>query len=762
MVNYVSIKGAGRETTILEADSTDRVLVLNNIRGVFVDSLALKGGSGRFGGAVSIRHSQSVFRHVDIENNNAKRGGAVFSFEANPVFEDVTFESNVATEGRGGAVYSIGSNMVFKSSTLKDNYVIPFDYEGQEFGYGGGIYGFNSQMVFDSLVVTNNTLSGPTSQGGGVYLINSEGFESTSVIKDMIIQGNSAAYGGGIALKRVSPIIERVFIVGNSAIYNGGGIYCYESHPIIRNVTIADNWTYFNNSFGAGIFIDGIQSPFFPGVRMVNSIVWGNERGAGSGQEGIPDQIVVSGQGRTLEVAYSDIEDLEGDGMLEMGTDINIVLDASNIDEDPVFFDTESMDYSLSQGSPAIDAGTAYYISQIDETVLVNIPEDEHLGNAPDIGALESPYEGTGGSTELVVEYMEGWNIVGLPLYVEDASYGTLFSDAVTGTLYGYDNSYYGSDVLEAGNGYWLVFTNDGSADISGEAITNLTISLSEGWNLITGISSPVPVGSISDPGGIIVSGTIYGYGVSYYNADAIEPGKGYWINASADGEVMFDEGLARSRPVFEDMTAGANRLTINGQNLYFGIDIPANKMMNYSLPPKPPSGAFDVRFKGNTKIRGENSEIEVMSPYETITIRYDVVLDAGEYMDWVLGTGSGEEYILEQDGEITVPTEDTFTLERKAIIPISYALHQNYPNPFNPVTTLRYDLPIYNYVTLTIYDLNGRVVNQIVNTIQLAGHHSVQWNATDMHGKPVSAGVYLYQIRAGDFVQTKKMVLLK
>ena len=62
MVNYVSIKGAGRETTILDADTTDRVLVLNNIRGVFVDSLTLKGGSGRFGGAVSMRHSRSVFR----------------------------------------------------------------------------------------------------------------------------------------------------------------------------------------------------------------------------------------------------------------------------------------------------------------------------------------------------------------------------------------------------------------------------------------------------------------------------------------------------------------------------------------------------------------------------------------------------------------------------------------------------------------------------------------------------------------------------
>jgi len=375
------------------------------------------------------------------------------------------------------------------------------------------------------------------------------------------------------------------------------------------------------------------------------------------------------------------------------------------------------------------------------------------------MGAFE--FEGDTPST-MSVEYLEGWNIVGLPLYVEDASPGTLFPDAVDGTLYGYEGSYYSSGVLETGNGYWLVFTTDGSADMSGEAIASLTISLSEGWNLITGISSPVAVESISDPGSIIVSGTIYGYGGSYYNAEAIEPGKGYWLNAFADGEVTFGEGLARSRPVFEDMTAGANTLTINGQNLYFGIDIPADKMMSYSLPPKPPSGAFDIRFSGDTRIAGDKTEIEIMSPYETITISYDVVLNAGEHMNWVLSSESGKEYTLEGTGEITVPTEETFTLERKAIIPIAYTLHQNYPNPFNPITSLRYDLPEQAQVTLTVYDMLGREVTQLVNTTQEAGYKSVQWNATDMHGKPVSAGVYLYQIRAGEFVQTKKMVLLK
>ena len=90
------------------------------------------------------------------------------------------------------------------------------------------------------------------------------------------------------------------------------------------------------------------------------------------------------------------------------------------------------------------------------------------------------------------------------------------------------------------------------------------------------------------------------------------------------------------------------------------------------------------------------------------------------------------------------------------------YELSQNYPNPFNPVTTFRYDLPENSHVNITIYDMLGRQVRTLVNQTQDAGYRSVIWNATNDYGKPVSAGVYLYQIQAGEFRQTKKMVLLK
>jgi len=91
-----------------------------------------------------------------------------------------------------------------------------------------------------------------------------------------------------------------------------------------------------------------------------------------------------------------------------------------------------------------------------------------------------------------------------------------------------------------------------------------------------------------------------------------------------------------------------------------------------------------------------------------------------------------------------------------------SFKLYNNYPNPFNPVTTLRYDLPEDAMVNITIYDMMGRIVSNLVSSQQNAGYKSIQWNATNNQGQAISAGLYLYTIEAGEFRQTKKMVLLK
>ena len=85
-----------------------------------------------------------------------------------------------------------------------------------------------------------------------------------------------------------------------------------------------------------------------------------------------------------------------------------------------------------------------------------------------------------------------------------------------------------------------------------------------------------------------------------------------------------------------------------------------------------------------------------------------------------------------------------------------------NFPNPFNPITTIKYNLPEDALVNIIIYDILGNIVKNLVYAKETTGYKSVQWNATNNQGEPVSAGVYLYKIQAGDFVDTKKMILLK
>ena len=114
------------------------------------------------------------------------------------------------------------------------------------------------------------------------------------------------------------------------------------------------------------------------------------------------------------------------------------------------------------------------------------------------------------------------------------------------------------------------------------------------------------------------------------------------------------------------------------------------------------------------------------------------------------------------QTGTVSVSPAGTLSNDIDATIPQIFALHQNYPNPFNPITSINYDLPKNEFVSINVFDLMGREVKTLVNKEQVAGFRSVKWDANNNLGQPVSAGMYIYKIQAGEFRQTRKMVLLK
>jgi len=127
-----------------------------------------------------------------------------------------------------------------------------------------------------------------------------------------------------------------------------------------------------------------------------------------------------------------------------------------------------------------------------------------------------------------------------------------------------------------------------------------------------------------------------------------------------------------------------------------------------------------------------------------------------------LVGEGRAKEsvygYALEQEYGLT----EEMISEHEGVMPATFSLWQNYPNPFNPTTTISYLLAQDEEVTLSIWNLSGQLVRELVHEVQPDGSYSATWDGRDGAGKLVANGVYLYQIRAGDFRSARKMVLMK
>ncbi len=97
-----------------------------------------------------------------------------------------------------------------------------------------------------------------------------------------------------------------------------------------------------------------------------------------------------------------------------------------------------------------------------------------------------------------------------------------------------------------------------------------------------------------------------------------------------------------------------------------------------------------------------------------------------------------------------------------KSNLPNQFYLYQNYPNPFNPSTIIQYSLPQAKKVRIVVYDISGKEIALLADKYQNAGTYNVTWNGNNNSGQPVASGIYFYSVQAGNYAQTKKMVLLK
>jgi|TARA_B100000959_G_scaffold142669_3_gene149769 hypothetical protein len=964
------------EAAVMIIKEVENVRVANlTLTGGSTESIGCTGGGGLLitandmfnldtEGGTNFKHTGAVIEDVIIEGNWSHNGGGLSIFRSSgSVINNVTIRDN-ACSAFGGGVFTYGSQISMTSVTITQNNNLTGTAQGggimmpvtggtldnmtitDNLGCckGAGIWTNNSDWIMTNSIISGNhgtdgsalgmleseptlinvTMSDNTSDGNGGALWS---FDSSPNIRNCTITGNTALgadMGGGVmwAMGVGEPSFTDCLISDNSAPNSTAGIWSMGISSLwLTRVTITGN----SGEWNPGIFIsdcfdDGSYIPAY----ITNSTITGNSSSNGGairvtcgGHAQVVNSIVwdnntpssVSSYGGTANITYSDIQGGWG-GWTNMNTD-------------PLFTDPGSGDFTLQETSPCIDEGTA----DINDDGTDDI---DYVGSAPDMGAFElggilgctdpeaenfdpeaNMNDGSCQFGPPVVTYNNGWNIVGLAVEVEDPNYQTLFPNAQEGTLYSFGTGYENQVELVEGNGYLLRMTSDDTVAFAGTPIQGVNIAITEGWNLFSGTGSNLSVEDLYE-NDIVYPGTVYGLDANYFNPESIEPGRGYWVRGTEDGEITLGsdpsefmmtivldnypsettwdlsgpEGVvANGGPYSEagglvefsatlmpgdyvwtiydqygdgiccgfgngsyelmldgetianggnfggiesvNFTVGArnhvNSLTtthlpdgveysdvkgdiplvgyvdfitetieysdihsngsaklvsimkklessnsitfssgLNSSELYFGVVIPEEEILSYSLPPVFPQMTFDVRFSNNSKVVSESGEIVVIAQTEMITIEYDIKVDAGSRHSWVLTSESGNDYTLKGTGEITVPSEERFVLNKEIIIPLTFTLHQNFPNPFNPITTLRYDLPTDAFVSISIYDMLGREVTKLVNTSQQAGFKSIKWDAKNSFGKPVSAGVYLYQIEAGDFVQTRKMVLLK
>lgn len=372
--------------------------------------------------------------------------------------------------------------------------------------------------------------------------------------------------------------------------------------------------------------------------------------------------------------------------------------------------------------------------------------------------------------TGVVVALSQGWNMVSNPALRADNFVGDLFPGAGT-AAFSFNNGYQVADSIVPALGYWINMSLASSPRIGGASLPSVNVPVSAGWNMIGGPDHAVPA-----PSGGIVTGNVFGYSSGGYAvATTLQPGYGYWVRTTSAGTIplgpMSAAGpAARTAEEFSQIVIADK--TGRKQTLYLAQD--DNGTVDpgaYLLPPSPPPGAFDVRFTGGSMLAAYGSDLtgDLVRPLQIHGAAPPLSIA------WTIRPGGGKPVYLDESANGTIIGSHRLTGGGKMVIsggagttlalrvgasgtaPASFALRQNYPNPFNPSTTISFDVPRKTSLRLVVYDLLGREVFTAAEGVFEQGSYSVH---ADLSGR--ASGIYLYRLLAGDFSETKKMVVTK
>jgi len=754
----------------------------------------------------------SPFATIQTGINNAIDGDTV-SAAAGTYVENINFNGkNIAVIGEDRNTTIIdgnqaGSVVTFNSGENYDALLSGFTLTNGNSYEGGGIHCYANPTITD-VIITGNT-----SQNGGGIKIGS----STPTIYNVEISNNIAtSSGGGIyscCASANTPTVENITFYGNVADVNGGGIYNGDNGMIINNSifwnnlpeainpspangpfsvyfsnlpdSIQDNaWLSDGNIDANPLFCEPDNGDF--SLAENSPCVGTGENGANMGAFGVGCGPIYFGNIVINEIMQNPSAVTDSDGeWFELYNNSEEPADISGW----VIKDSSDDSLVIAENTPLINSYSYFVLGTNNDTTTnggvfidyVYDRENFNLGNADDEIIILAPYE-----NEIDRLEYDG---------------GTTFPDPNGKSMeliyYNLDNDD-GSNWVESGN---MLPSGDcgtpgeGNSTLQPSLMTNINADcqggVNNGWMELGDIE-------INDTSECMLFVENAGYGELILSNIHIGEGQNDYPNTAfsvtVDSLVIPPEGsdtiVVYFYPEVAGYYSGSLSFETNGESnpthneavhgtglspvreIFIETDFASDTIYYYDVPLGDSTYAEYAYITNLGLTTLEIDDIVATEPFHVFIS--DASLGLLEYLELPIffipaseGTYSGTVTIYSNDSDeeevIINLYGETETLSiNEILIPDKFTLHQNHPNPFNPVTTLRYDLPEDALVNITIYDMMGRQVKSLVNGSQTAGYRTIQWNATNDRNEPVSAGLYLYTIQAGDYTQTNKMVLLK
>jgi len=512
-------------------------------------------------------------------------------------------------------------------------------------------------------------------------------------------------------------------------------------------------------------------------MTFVNCTVGGNE---GSGIEGYEESdfillnTILWGNSPVNTSTTTALRMLANYSNIGLSSGV-LVPGVGNMNTDPIFVDPDGGDYSLSEGSPCIDAGSP------------NSPLDLD-GTRADIGAF--PFD----HSSLVPQ---------LSLPEIDAPAGLIARIPILGTMVGAssarlaflvdasvvvpDERFIRATAFDESDGVlsdWAV--NGDTVTVTLAATTPVTLVddlLVELGFFVLGDAPPTTISltwlpypdtDIDETGAVMTDGTLTVYEVP-----------GLYGDVTGDGTISALDASTVLRYVvgkINEINIAAADVTGNGVVSAYDASHILSKVVNPSFIFPVEGGMLAKASTASALAWSAGPDGWALRAYGSGPIGADITLRLpdgasvssneafaysreGEFVTISVATLENDAELFRVNGMTAPPSVVSASINEQNVsvaTPVSFALAQNAPNPFNPQTTLRFGIPEAGAVCLAIYDVNGRLVRTLVDGAVAAGMHEIVWDARDDVGRAVASGVYVYSLNAGADVAVRRMVLVR